>query len=102
MNQSKVKEARFWAVWHEYGAVGTMRTALNRQEMIEAINNARGVEIIRDDEAVRFIGHFGSGDRSEMALTLTEADNLLNTGLFKLPGGVRQGTHRSREGSYLV
>jgi hypothetical protein len=87
LNQSKGKDARSWEKWRNSGAVGTIHTALmNRQGMIKAINNARGVEVIRDGDSVRFIGHFSTGDRSEMTLTLFEADNLLNTGLFKIPG----------------
>jgi hypothetical protein len=54
--------------------------------MVRAINNAQGVEIIRNGKSVYLIGHFSSGSSSEMVLTLSEASNLLSSGVFKIPG----------------
>lgn len=85
-NQSKINNPRYWAIWRNSGAIGTVRTAKHWNKMIKAINNAQGVEIIRDGESIRFIGHFSSGSRSEMILTLIEAANLIRSGKFKIPG----------------
>jgi hypothetical protein len=84
MNQSKANDPRFWKKWRKAGAIGTIETA--QPGMVRAINNAKSVIIIRDGESVHLIGHFSTGENSEMTLTLTEAGNLLNTGLFKIPG----------------
>lgn len=87
-NQSKLKDPRYLAKWRSSGAVGTIETAKYRNgRMVKAINNAQGVQIIRDGASVRFIGTFSRGHQSEMALTFSEADNLLNTGLYEIPDG---------------
>ncbi|MFA5986519.1 MAG: hypothetical protein WC819_04215 [Parcubacteria group bacterium] len=86
MNRSKVNDSRLWEIWQKSGAIGTIKTARHRKRMIKAINDARGVEIVRDSESIRFIGHFGLGNKSEMILTLADATNLLNSGLFETSG----------------
>lgn len=86
VNQSKLKDPHCWANWRSSRAVGTIETARNRKKMVRAINNAQGVEIIRNGKSVYLIGHFSSGSSSEMVLTLSEASNLLSSGVFKIPG----------------
>ena len=51
-----------------------------------AANNAQGIEIIRDDDSILFIGRFSSGETSEMVLTLTEVSNLLSSGSHEVLG----------------